>query len=108
MRRAQLLKSAAKTRNEYMTAAQCRLLRSNAHEHGRPSVAVEQAFVFELGLRQKDVIGEWIPIKWPGLSDVVWGPRKWLMGIRWDEIDADLILRHRLSKFRSRCAARAP
>jgi integrase len=61
-------------------------------------VALEQAFAFELGVRQRDVIGEWIPVGWPGLSDVVYGPRKWLMGIRWEEIDADLILCHRLSK----------
>jgi integrase len=51
-----------------------------------------------LGLRQKDVIGEWIPLKWPGLSDVIRGGKKWVIGLRWEEIDADLILKHRLSK----------
>jgi hypothetical protein len=45
-----------------------------------------------------DVIGQWIPVEYPGLSDVAYGRRKWLFGIRWDEIDAELILRHRLSK----------
>jgi integrase len=65
---------------------------------GYHSIALEQAFAFELGLRQKDVIGEWIPKAWPGITDIHWGPRKWLIGIRWDEIDADLVLKHRLSK----------
>jgi hypothetical protein len=49
-------------------------------------------------VRQKDVIGEWLPKAWPGISDVHWGKRKWLMGLRWEQIDVDLILKHRLSK----------
>jgi hypothetical protein len=98
MREAQLLETSTKRREEYMTAAQCRLLRHKAHERGRPSIALQQAIAFELGVRQKDVIGEWIPREYPGLSDVVYGPRKWLLGMRWEEIDSDLILKHRLSK----------
>lgn len=98
MRTARLMNSSSRRRKEYMTAAQCRLIRAKAHELGFHSIALAQAFAFELGLRQKDVIGEWIPIKWPGVTDVFWGPRKWLMGIRWDQIDADMILQHRLSK----------
>jgi hypothetical protein len=95
---AHLMESRRGRRKEYMTAAQCRMLREKAHERGFPSIALEQAFAFELGLRQKDVIGEWIPVKWPGLSDVICGTKKWLIGFRWEEIDADLVLRHRLSK----------
>jgi hypothetical protein len=92
------MKSDSRRREEYMTASQCRLIRLKAHEMDYPSVALEQAFAFELGIRQKDVIGEWIPAAWPGVSDVHEGPRKWLMGLRWEEIDTDLILRHRVSK----------
>jgi hypothetical protein len=98
MAEAHLMESTHRQRKEYMTVAQCRLLRLKAHEKGHHSVALEQAFAFELGLRQKDVIGEWVPKSWPGVTDVHWGPRKWLMGIRWEEIDANLILTHRLSK----------
>jgi hypothetical protein len=98
MREAKMMKGNNRRRKEYMTAAQCRLLRHKAHENGRPSVALEQAFAFELGLRQKDLIGEWIPIQWPGVTDIHWGPRKWLIGIMWEEIDQNLILTHRLSK----------
>lgn len=59
--KAQLLETGVKRRTEYMTAPQCRLLRAKAHEHGRSSVAPAQAFAFELGVRQKDVIGEGVP-----------------------------------------------
>jgi hypothetical protein len=81
----------------YMTAAQRRLLRIKAHEVGRPSIALKQA-IFELGMRQADVIGEWIPIGWPDLSDITHGTKKWMMGLRWNEIGDDLVLKHRLSK----------
>jgi hypothetical protein len=98
MGKAHLMDGGSRKRKEYMSAAQCRRLRAKAHEMGRHSIALEQAFSFELGLRQKDVIGEWVPIQWPGVSDVHWGPRKWLMGLRWEQIDVNLILTHRLSK----------
>jgi hypothetical protein len=49
---------------------------------GRPSIALEQALAFELGVRQKDVIGEWIPVAYPGVSDIIDSSRKWMMGFR--------------------------
>jgi hypothetical protein len=98
MAQSKMMNTTSRKRKEYMTVAQCRLIRIKAHEMGFHSIALEQAFAFELGLRQKDVIGEWIPRAWPGVTDVFWGPRKWLMGIRWDEIGDNLILAHRLSK----------
>jgi hypothetical protein len=98
MAEAHLMESRRGRRKEYMTAAQCRLLRAKAQELGFPSIALQQAFAFELGLRQKDTIGEWIPVKWPGLSDVICGGKKWVIGLRWEEIGVDLVLRHRLSK----------
>jgi hypothetical protein len=98
MAQANLMNSGGGRRKEYMTVAQCRLLRVKAHEMGFPSIALEQVFAFELGVRQKDVIGEWLPVGWPGLSDITRHGRKWLIGLRWEEIDADLVLRHRLSK----------
>jgi hypothetical protein len=98
MAEAKMMGGGSRRRTEYMTAAQCRLLCMTAHAMGHHSVALEQAFAFELGLRQKDMIGEWVSRAWPGITDVAWGPRKWLMGLRWEEIDDTLILRHRLSK----------
>ncbi len=98
MAEAHLMESRRGKRKEYMTVAQRRLLRAKAHERGFPSIALQQAIAFELGVRLKDAIGEWIPVKWPGLSDVICGNKKWMIGMRWEEIGADLVLRHRLSK----------
>jgi integrase len=57
-----------------------------------------QAFQFECTMRQKDIIGEWVPINEPGISDVIYRGRKWLRGLRWEEIDENLVLRHVTSK----------
>ena len=88
----------ASPRVERLTAEQATAIRARAHERGRPSIALAQAFQFELMLRQKDVIGEWIPVKEPGMSDVVSKGFKWLRGIRWEEIDSNLTLTHVTSK----------
>ena len=92
-----------KSRDERLTAEQAAAIRAVAHQKGRPSVALAQAFQFEGMLRQKDVIGEWVPMGEPGASDVTFTDdegrsEKWLRGIRWNEIDANLILRHVTSK----------
>jgi hypothetical protein len=63
-----------------------------------PSISLAQAFQFECTFRQKDVIGEWVPLNEPGISDIIDGDEKWIRGILWQEIDDNLILRHRTSK----------
>lgn len=88
----------AKPRNERMTAGQANAIRKIAHERGRPSIALAQALQFDLMLRQKDVIGEWVPMSEPGISAVTNDGYKWLRGLRWEEIDDNLILRHTTSK----------
>lgn len=90
--------SQSKPRTEVLTADQVIAIRQEAHRRGRPSIALAQALQFELILRQKDVIGEWVPISEPGMSTVTAGNSKWLRGLRWEEIDANLILRHTTSK----------
>lgn len=87
----------AKPRSERLTAEQATAIRNKAHEMGRPSIALAQAFQFEGMFRQKDCIGEWVPITEPGMSDVIDGDLKWLRGIRWEEID-NLVLTHVTSK----------
>lgn len=87
-----------KRRKSFVTAAQCIAIRAEAHRRGFPSIALAQALQFELGVRQKDAVGEWIDLRLPGLSDIHDAGEKWLMGFRWDEVDAAMILRHRLSK----------
>jgi hypothetical protein len=87
-----------KPRDERLTADQVIAHRAKAHGHGWDSMALAQALQFELMLRQKDVIGEWVPVSEPGISAVVGPKGKWLMGLRWEEIDENLILRHNTSK----------
>lgn len=83
-----------KARNEHLTEDQANRIRAKAHEIGRHSIALAQAFQFGTPLRQKDVVGEWVPISEPGVSDVIRKKLKWLRGIRWDAIDENLILTH--------------
>jgi hypothetical protein len=88
-----------KPRNERLTAEQAVAIRKVAREHfGWESIALAQALQFELMLRQKDVIGEWVPVSEPGMSDVIRGTDKWLHGLRWSELNDNLILRHVTSK----------
>lgn len=89
----------AKPRSEVLTADMVQAIREKAHEKGWPSIALAQALQFELILRQKDVLGEWVPIAEPGVSDVVNSMgSKWLRGLRWEAIDDNLTLRHITSK----------
>lgn len=69
-----------------------------AHEMKLPSMALAQALQFEGGLAQRDVIGEWVPESEDGESKIHDDGFKWLRGIRWDEIDETLVLRHETSK----------
>lgn len=89
----------AKPRTERLTAEQATAIRQLARRSGLRSIAWAQAFQFDCTFRQKDVIGEWVPIAEPGVSDVTdGGTKKWLRGIRWEEIDQHMVLRHTTSK----------
>jgi len=84
-----------KSRAERLTAQQVIDIRAVAHNKNRHSIALAQAFQFDAELWQKDVIGEWLPITEPGdAKGVERDNKKWLFGIRWEEIDDNLILRH--------------
>ncbi len=87
-------------RTETLTRDHCLAVRSAAHAKGLASIAMAQAFQFELTLRQKDVVGEWVPLDEPMLSDVTYRGTKWIRGLRWEEIDANMILKHQMSKAR--------
>jgi hypothetical protein len=88
----------AKPRVELLTADMAQAIIALSPSIGRRSIGVAQAFQFDLMLRQKDVIGEWVPVSEPGISDVIDRNEKWLRGIRWEEIDKNLILKHTTSK----------
>lgn len=86
------------SRLERLTSEQANAICVMAHSMGYHSIALAQAFQFECMLRQRDVIGEWVPVIEPGISAVLWHGEKWLRGITWNEIDGELILRHTTSK----------
>lgn len=85
-------------RTERLTADHANAIRTKAHEFLWHSVGLVQAFQFEGTLRQKDCIGELVPLSEPGVSAVIIRGQKWLRGIVWQEIDENLILRHVTSK----------
>jgi hypothetical protein len=87
-----------KPRKVRLTAQQAEAIRLVAHSFGWHSIALAQAFQFELMLRQKDCLGEYVPFTEPGESDIRFRGQKWLRGIRWEEVDANLILTHTTSK----------
>jgi hypothetical protein len=84
----------AKPRTERLTAQQVIAIRKIAPK----SIALAQALQFEMTLRQKDVIGEWVPISEDGISAVINGNDKWLRGLDWKEIDQNWICTHVTSK----------
>jgi integrase len=89
-----------------LSADQAIAIRTAAHERGWPFIALAQAIQFECSLRQRDCIGEWVPVDEPGVSDVIQTKKfkgkkttkKWISGLRWEKIDENLILRHVTSK----------
>lgn len=86
-------------KKQALTADQATAVRKTAREwFGWDCIALGQAIQFEAILRQRDVIGEWVPMSEPGVSDVTWEGQKWIRGIRWSEIDENLVLRHVTSK----------
>lgn len=93
---------AGKAREEALSAEQATAIRKHAHTMVKPyrhSIALAQAFQFDGTLRQKDVLGEWVPLTEPGpLSDTISGNEKWIRGLRAEEIDDNFILRHITSK----------
>jgi hypothetical protein len=87
-----------KARTVRLVPAQVVALRAEAHRQDWHSIALANAFQCDGMLRQKDVIGELVPLSEPILSDVIVGNQKWARGIRWEEIDEDLVLHHVTSK----------
>lgn len=88
-------------RDQELTREHAVAICAEAHRMGRPSVALAQAIQFETGMRQKDVVGEWLPLSEPGISDVTHAGTKWLYGLDWKEITETplgLVVTHRLSK----------
>lgn len=93
----------AKPRSSVMTAEWAIAIRREAHRRGFASIALAQAMAYDGMYRQKDIIGELVPMNEPGMKFIVVetrrGPRKWMRGFTCDEISRpDLILTHITSK----------
>lgn len=91
-----------KARTEAMTLRQCENIIAMAHKMGLPSIALAQAAQFDLRARQKDIIGEWVPVSEPGISRIgAYHGHKWLRGLLWEELSSTMILTHPISKSRT-------
>lgn len=88
----------APRRQQRITLEQACAVIRQARREGEAGIALAQAFQFELMLRQKDVIGEWVPAGEGGEAYLVDGADGWSRGLLWEEIDSGLVLRHRTSK----------
>lgn len=88
--------SPPKARKQRPTYDQIVAFRKEALEEGRPSMALAISLQFDLSLRQKDVIGEWVAdVNATGISRK---GKRWQWGLTWDHIDAEMILRKPTSK----------
>lgn len=87
-------------REERITPDQAAAVIASAHAMQLHSIAMAQAFAFGCTLRQKDVIGEYVPLLERGIHDTAdrYGNERWGRGLRWQEIDDSFILRHMTSK----------
>ncbi|SFN95578.1 hypothetical protein SAMN05216573_1327 [Bradyrhizobium sp. Rc3b] len=48
---------------------------------------------YEFSLPQRVVIGEWVSMLDIGESDIISNELKWLTGLRWEDVDGDMIFR---------------
>jgi hypothetical protein len=84
-------------RSSALSPEQAESIRTGAREHfGWYSIALAQAFQFELRLNQKAVIGKWVPADQDGTGCVrrtVEGrEQSWQGGLMWSDIDEEIIL----------------
>lgn len=84
-------------RETRITHAQVCAFRKAAHEAGRPSMALGITLQFDLGMRQRDVIGEWLPDTSPGAEGIVDHGLRWGDGLAFSHI-VGTVLRKRTSK----------
>jgi integrase len=79
--------------------------RAVAHQISHSAAALAYALQFEGGLRQWDVIGQWVPLDDPRPSAIIDGRSKWI-GPMWSQIDDSLVLHITPSKTEGSSQAR--
>lgn len=84
-----------------LTRDQARAIRITSREHfGWDSISLAAALQFECPkLKQADIIGEWVPLSDPAKSDIMKGQEKWIRGLRWSDLDDNMVL-HRTASGR--------
>lgn len=90
--------SAPSSRTAALTFKQAQDICAKAIEKGLLSIALAQAFQFELTLRQIDVIGQWEPEADPLAGGIVDRGRRWRDGLLWSHIDSRGVLLKETSK----------
>lgn len=85
-------------RKTFLTYDQAVAVIEKAHEMGMPSIALAQALQFEFMLRQKDVIGEYLPRNTPADSEIRSSGRPWVNGLLWSHLGEDGVLRKQTTK----------
>lgn len=86
-------------RQTILTSEQVTAVRIEARRRGKRSIAIANAFQVNVGYRQGDVIGSWVPLKERVFdSNIIADGKKSVGGIRWEEIDAAGIITHVTSK----------
>lgn len=84
-----------KSRAVKLNRDQALLICAEAHRQQFHSIALAQILLFETQLSQIEIIGEWVPLSEKGGDpNVTYGDQKWRRGLRWEEIDADWVVRH--------------
>jgi hypothetical protein len=84
-------------REQEMTYEHLVAFREAAHRLGRPSAALWTTFQYELGLRRRDVIGEWVNVTDPTTGTMI---KQWRDGLTWSSINDNGVLTKQLSKTR--------
>jgi hypothetical protein len=81
-----------KVRTAKLTIEHVSKIRSEAHALGLGSIALAQTMQFELAMRQKDIVGEWVPFDGLG-GGITHKKTRWTGGLLWSDIDPHMILR---------------
>ncbi|CDZ60296.1 Phage integrase [Neorhizobium galegae bv. orientalis] len=85
-------------RMSIMTEKHVAAVRAAGHAEGFPSVSLATTLQFALAMRQKDVVGEWVPADDVEDGGITFKSSRWVNGLVWSDIDPNFILRKKHTK----------